>query len=171
MQHITRSLKSAIYINTCLLNHDSWPWSDTRPGIRFLWVCQPGHSKLLCYYELPQLRVVMRSLSHDATVVLVHAFVTSRIDHCCPVLVGPSLGLIGHLDQVLLPTLLVTLLNIPLFLPTCMMSSTGFFIFPCTAYRITALVWQFLTGCAPSYLSDLCMPVSELASRNNEASN
>src|SRR6218665_23357 len=34
-----------------------------------------------CYYQLRQLRVVMRSLSHDASVVLVHAFVTSRIDH------------------------------------------------------------------------------------------
>ena len=54
-----------------------------------------------CYYQLCQLRVVMRSLSHDAAVVLVHAFVTSRIDHSCSVLVGLSLGLIGRLDRVL----------------------------------------------------------------------
>src|SRR6218665_1238062 len=55
-----------------------------------------------CYYQLRQLRVVMRSLSHDASVVLVHAFVTSRIDHSCSVLVGLLLGLIGRLDRVLL---------------------------------------------------------------------
>src|SRR6218665_604801 len=54
-----------------------------------------------CYYQLRQLRVVMRSLSHDAVVVLVHAFVTSRIDHSCSVLVGLPLGIIGHLDRVL----------------------------------------------------------------------
>src|SRR6218665_1109214 len=52
-----------------------------------------------CYYQLRQLRVVMRSLSHDAVVVLVHAFVTSRIDHSCSVLVGLPLGLIGRLDR------------------------------------------------------------------------
>src|SRR6218665_1612074 len=47
-------------------------------------------------YQLRQLRVVMRSLSDDAAVVLVHAFVTSRIDHSCSVLVGLPLGLIGR---------------------------------------------------------------------------
>ena len=54
-----------------------------------------------CYYQLRQLRVVMRSLSHDGAVVLVHAFVTSRIDHSCSVLVGLPWGLIGRLDRVL----------------------------------------------------------------------
>src|SRR6218665_3734886 len=53
-----------------------------------------------CYYQLRQLRVVMRSLSHDAAVVLVHVFVTSRIDHSCSVLVGLPLGLIGRRDRV-----------------------------------------------------------------------
>src|SRR6218665_3097067 len=41
-----------------------------------------------CYYQLRQLRVVKRSHSHDAAVVLVHAFITSRIDHSCSILVG-----------------------------------------------------------------------------------
>ena len=45
-----------------------------------------------CYYELRQLRVVSRSLSHDALVVLVHAIVTSRVDHCCSILVALPLG-------------------------------------------------------------------------------
>src|SRR6218665_3547754 len=34
-----------------------------------------------CYYQLRQLRTVSRSLSHDAAATLVHAFVTSRLDH------------------------------------------------------------------------------------------
>src|SRR6218665_2017237 len=29
---------------------------------------------------------------------------------------------------------------------------------------ISALVWRSITGCAPSYLTDLCRPVSDLAS-------
>jgi len=32
-------------------------------------------------------------------------------------------------------------------------------------YRIAGLVWQCLAGCAPYYLTDLCRPVSDLASR------
>src|SRR6218665_1271358 len=31
--------------------------------------------------------------------------------------------------------------------------------------RISALVWRSVTGCAPSYLTDLCRPVSDLVSR------
>src|SRR6218665_2182715 len=49
-----------------------------------------------CCYQLRQLRVVMRSHSHDAAVVLVHAFVTNKIDHS--VIAGLPLGLIGCLD-------------------------------------------------------------------------
>src|SRR6218665_3365884 len=32
-------------------------------------------------------------------------------------------------------------------------------------YMISALVWRSVAGCAPSYLTDLCRPVSDLASR------
>src|SRR6218665_1731364 len=32
-------------------------------------------------------------------------------------------------------------------------------------YRISAIVWRSVTGCAPSYLTNLYRPVSDLASR------
>src|SRR6218665_364386 len=54
-----------------------------------------------CYYQLRQLRTVSRSLSHDAAAILVHAFVTSRLDHCCSVLVGLPLTMTARLDRVL----------------------------------------------------------------------
>src|SRR6218665_821748 len=109
----------------------------------------------------------MRSLSHDAAVVGVHALVTSRIDHSCSVLVGLSLGLIGRLDRVLrsAPALLVISGNMPRFLLTCVLSCTVFLFPQRILYRISALVWRSVTGCAPSYLTGLCRPVSDLASR------
>ena len=54
-----------------------------------------------CYYQLRQLRVVSRFLSHAAAATLIHAFVTSRLDHCCSILVGLPLVLTARLDRVL----------------------------------------------------------------------
>src|SRR6218665_1974721 len=97
----------------------------------------------------------------------VHAFVTSRIDHSCSILVGLPLDLIGVLTGLfdLLPALLVISPNMPRFLLTCVMSCTGFLSPDAFLYRISALIWRSVTGCAPSYLTDLYWPVSDLASR------
>jgi len=48
-----------------------------------------------------QLIVVSRSLFHDAAATLVHAFVTSMLDHCSSVLVRLPLALIARLERVL----------------------------------------------------------------------
>src|SRR6218665_2771455 len=53
-----------------------------------------------CYYQLRQLRVVSRSLTHQSRLTLVHAFVTSRIDCCCSLLAGLP-GTFARLDRVL----------------------------------------------------------------------
>ena len=120
-----------------------------------------------CYYQLRQLRVVLRSLSHDAAVVLVHAFVTSRIDHCCSVLAGHPSGLIGRLDRVLRSAARL-IGHIPKYAPVSAYMRDVLHWLPASqriSYRIAALVWRCLTGSAPSYLYDLCRPVSDLASR------
>src|SRR6218665_1084642 len=53
----------------------------------------------------------------------------------------------------------------PRFLLTCVMSCTGFLPPNEFLCRVSALVWQSVTVCAPSYLTDLCRPVLDLASR------
>src|SRR6218665_4044795 len=54
-----------------------------------------------CYYQLRQLRVASRSLSCSAAAALVHAFVTSRLDHCSSILAGLPLAQTARLDRVL----------------------------------------------------------------------
>src|SRR6218665_3771380 len=54
-----------------------------------------------CYYQLRQLRIVSRSLSCSAAAALVHAFVTSRLDHCSSILAGLPLAQIARLGRVL----------------------------------------------------------------------
>ena len=111
--------------------------------------------------------MVSRSLSHDTLVVLVHAFVTSRIDHCCSILAGLPLGVLGRLDRVLCSA--VRLIGrIPKF------GSVSAYM--CVVlhwlsvaqripYWVAALVSRCILGCAPSYLRDLCRSVSDVVAR------
>src|SRR5688572_29429107 len=120
-----------------------------------------------CYYQLSQLRVISRSLSHDALVVLVHAFVTSRIDHCCSILVGLPLGVLGRLDRVLRSAARL-IGRIPKFGSVSAYMRDVLHWLPVAqriSYRIAALVSRFILGCAPSYLSDLYHPVSDVVAR------
>src|SRR6218665_3335830 len=54
-----------------------------------------------CYYQLRQLRVVSRSLSCSAAAARVHAFVTSRLDHCSSILAGLPLAHTARLDRLI----------------------------------------------------------------------
>src|SRR6218665_3339123 len=81
-----------------------------------------------CYYQLRQLRVVSRSLTHQSRLTLVHAFVTSRIDCCCSLLAGlgfllvPWLGTLARTEFcVRLPVLLGGCPSFLPSLPTCVM--------------------------------------------------
>ena len=120
-----------------------------------------------CYYQLRQLRVIARSLSHDALVVLVHAFVTSRIDHCCSILVGLPLGVLGRLDRVLRSAARL-IGRIPKFSSVSTYMRDVLHWLPIAQrihYRIAALVSRCILGCAPSYLRILCRPVSDIEAR------
>jgi len=111
--------------------------------------------------------VVSRSLSHDALVVLVHAFVTSRIDHCCLILVGLPLRVLGRLDRVIrsaarhigrirkFGSVSAYMRDVLHWLPVAQR----------IPYWIAALVSCCIVGCAPSYLRDLCSPVSDVVAR------
>ena len=62
------------------------------------------HINLLCrscYYQLRQLRVVLRSLTFNAALTLIHAFVISRLDYCSALYVGLPVTRVGCLDRVL----------------------------------------------------------------------
>src|SRR6218665_2418474 len=53
------------------------------------------------YYQLRQLRVVSRSLTHQSRLTLADPLVTSRIVSCCSLLSGLPLGTLARLDRVL----------------------------------------------------------------------
>src|SRR5678816_965344 len=83
------------------------------------------------------------------------------------VLAGHPSGLIGRLDRVLRSAARL-IGHIPKYAPVSAYMRDVLHWLPASqriSYRIAALVWRCLTGSAPSYLSDLCRPVSDLAAR------
>ena len=55
----------------------------------------------VCYFHLRRLRTVRRSLTKESLLTLVHAFITSRVDHCNGVLYGSNGYLLDRLQSVL----------------------------------------------------------------------
>jgi len=53
-----------------------------------------------CYYQLRQVRSVVRSLSAEAVKTVVHAFISSRLDYCNSLLIGVKEGLLRGLQSV-----------------------------------------------------------------------
>jgi hypothetical protein len=120
-----------------------------------------------CYYQLSQLRVVVRSLSYSSSATLVHAFVTSRLDYCCSVLVGLPGSLIARLDRVLRSAARL-IGHIPRYSPVSTYMRDTLHWLPVSQrinFRIAVFVWRSLLGCAPVYLCQLCRPVTDIAGR------
>jgi len=117
-----------------------------------------------CFFQLRQLRRVRRTLDDDSIAILVHAFVTSRIDYCISLLVGAPRTLTDKLQRVMNAAARI-------------ISNTRKFNHGLTnllhdvlhwldvSYRITfrlrVQVFQCLRGMAPLYLSELCRLESE----------
>lgn len=120
-----------------------------------------------CYYQLRQLRVVSRSLSCSAAAALVHAFVTSRLDHCSSILAGLPLAQTARLDRVLRCAARL-IGRIPKYGSVSAYMRDTLHWLPIAqriCYRIAVLVWRCLLGSAPGYLCELCRPVSGLPGR------
>jgi len=120
-----------------------------------------------CYYQLHQLHAVSCSLSHDTAATLVHAFVTSRLDHCCSVLVGLPLTLTAHLDRVLRSAARL-IGGVPKYTSISGYMRDTLHWLPIRQrifYRVAVLVWHCLLGIAPVYLQELCRPVLTLVGR------
>jgi len=54
-----------------------------------------------CFYHLPQMRIVRKSLTQEAAKTMVHAFITSHIDYSNSVMYGASTVHIRPLQNVL----------------------------------------------------------------------
>lgn len=115
-----------------------------------------------CFYQLRQLRTVARSLSPGAAATLVHSFITIRLDYCLSLYSGlPSVRL-ASLSRVLRSAARL-IGQIPKFghVSSYMLEVLHWLpIRQRIEYRVASMVWRCQLGLAPTYLIDLCRPVS-----------
>jgi hypothetical protein len=122
-----------------------------------------------CYYQLRQLRVVSRSLTHDATATLVHSFVITRIDYCSSLYIGLPAGRIGCLERVLRSAArLVGRISKFDHVSAYMRDVLHWLPLPLRiAYRVFALVWCSLLCLAPVYHRELCRSTQDVQGRRS----
>ena len=124
-------------------------------------VCSAG------FYRLRQLWRVRRSLDTESAATLVHAFVTSRIDYCNVLLAGAPKATTDKLQHLLNAAArflsgtkkfdrgLSQLMHVDLHWPD---------VPERVKYKLATMVYNCLHGKAPSYLTDCCTPISDVAS-------
>ena len=123
---------------------------------------------MLAFFQLRQLRVISRSLSPNAALAVVHAFVCRRIDYCSAIYAGLPLGHIAQVERVLRAATRLGgfakfdhishyMRDVLHWLPVSQRIQ----------FRISVWVWQCQLGNAPAYLREFCCPTSGLAARRN----
>ena len=121
----------------------------------------------VCYFHLRRLRTVRRSLTKESLLTLVHAFVTSRVDHCNGILFGAHSYLLDRIQSVLNSAARLVL-NIPKFSHISAAIRDELHWLPIKRrieFKIALMVRHCVVGTAPEYLKELCHPVSSAVGR------
>ena len=122
-----------------------------------------------CFYQLRQLRTIRQSLSDDATRMLIHAFLITSVDYCNSVLSGITVVQTDRVQRILNAAARL-LLRIQKFAPVAALIRDHFHWLPATQrirFKILLLVSKCIHQRAPSYLQELCVPVSTVVLRRN----
>ena len=123
-----------------------------------------SHLSRTCFYHLPQLRVVRRSLTTDAAHSLIRALVHSRVDYCNGVLAGLPQTQINRLQSILRAAARLVL-QLPGWasVSNLMRVQLHWLSIPQRIqFKLCSVVYRCLHNTAPIYLRGLCVPISSL---------
>jgi len=119
-----------------------------------------------CLFQLRQLRMVRSSLPLEAAKTLVHAFVSSRLDYCNSLLYGIGEGLLTKLQTVQNAAARVVTGTKKFDHITPVLRQLHWLpVRQRIIFKLAMIIFKCLHGLAPSYLADVCNPVSSLVSR------
>jgi len=125
------------------------------------------HVTAICrsaYYQLRQLRCVMRSLTSEAATTLVHSFVSTRLDYCNSVLYGIADNKLQRLRSIQnAAARLVTGRRRTEHITPVLQSLHWLPVKQRIIYKPATLVHKCLTGRAPAYLAEYCRQAADHA--------
>lgn len=116
------------------------------------------------YYQLRQLWKVKKSLTSAAIETLVHAFVSSRMDYCNSLLYGISAGETAKLQSVMRTAARLISGKRKFDSVTPFMRDTLHWlpVHERIQFKICLMVYRCMQGTAPSYLTEMLVPVSSV---------
>jgi len=116
-----------------------------------------------CFYQLRQLRFVCQSLDADSAATLIRAFISSRVDYCCSLLVGSARSVTDKLQRVMNAAARV-ITNTGKFergLSHSMHYELHWLDVPeRIQFRVATTVYRCLHNMAPRYLSEMCKTIA-----------
>jgi len=131
-----------------------------------------GQTRFQCqrdlFYHLRQLRRIWRSLDADSAATLVDAFVTSRVDYCNAILAAAPKTTTDKLQRVL--NAAARQRHQDVWSGTVTTDAPGITLTGIPERvnnTLGVLTHRCLLGKAPVYLSNCCIPVSQVASRRH----
>ena len=112
-----------------------------------------------CFYQLRQLRFMRRCLPENTVKMLLHAFISSRVDYCNSVLYGATSGVLCKLQAVLhaAARLFSGLRRFDHITPVLRDELHWLPVKQRIVYKLALLVYKCLHGSAPSYLTEHCI--------------
>jgi len=111
-----------------------------------------------CFYQLSQLRSVRQSLDTELIKSLIHAFVSSRVNYCCSLLIGSSRSVTDKLQRVLNAAARVITNSKKYDSGLSRILHHDLHWLDVTEriqFRVAATVYKCLHGMAPAYLTEL----------------
>jgi hypothetical protein len=119
-----------------------------------------------CHFQLRQLRQVRGSLNTAALQMLVHAFISSRLDYCNSLLTGVAEGLLRQLQSVQnAAARLVTATHKFDHITPVLRRLHWLPVRQRVTFKVALLAYKCLHGLAPPYLVEFCQPVSGIIGR------
>ena len=124
-------------------------------------VCRGG------YYQLRQLRPLVRCMTTDAIKTFAHAFINSRLDYCNALYHGISDGLMSRLQSVQNAAARLAMgLSRRDHITPALDQLHWLPVRQRVQFKLTILVYRSLAGTAPSYLSDDCKLTADTRTRS-----
>ena len=122
-----------------------------------------------CFYHLRQLRFVRHSLTSDCAKMLVHAFVSSKVDYCNSLLYGATAQVTRRLQAVMnaAARLICGLRRLDHITPAVRDELHWLPVSQRVAYKVALLVYKCMHGTGPAYLTDYCTALT-VADRHHQ---